>query len=95
MKDITERLMDRVYKTGDALTAEALCELGKSRGEAVELRARIAQLQKVCAEAYQLAGAVGASEAALDNLDAAANGNPIPHDTFLPVTLGIGAIDGY
>ena len=40
----------------------------------------------VCAAAYQLAGAVGAPEKALDNLAAAANGKPIPHATFLPVS---------
>ena len=39
-----------------------------------------------CAEAYQLAGAVGAPEKVLDNLAAAAQGVPIPHATFLPVS---------
>lgn len=47
--------------------------------------AEINKLRRVCAEAYQLAGAFGASEEALDNLSAAANGNPLPHETFLPV----------
>ena len=51
-----------------------------------QLEQRIADLQHVCAEAYQLAGAVGAPEKALDNLAAAANGDPIPHATFLPVS---------
>lgn len=44
--------------------------------------------ERVCAEAYQLAGAIGAPVAALDNLNAAANGLPIPHGTFLPVAPG-------
>ena len=52
------------------------------------LEQRIAVLQRVCAEAYQLAGAVGAPVAALDNLSAAASGRPIPHGTFLPVSVG-------
>ena len=39
-----------------------------------ELEQRIAILEQVCAEAYQLAGAVGAPEKALDNLAAAAEG---------------------
>lgn len=47
---------------------------------------RIRTLQSVCGEAYQLAGTVGAPVKALDNLSAAANGEPIPHETFLPVT---------
>lgn len=45
----------------------------------------IETLQGVCAEAYQLAGQVNASEKALDNLSAAANGLPLPHETFLPI----------
>ena len=43
-----------------------------------------AKLRGVCADAYQLVGAVGGPVEALDNLSAAANGEPIPHDTFLP-----------
>ena len=51
-----------------------------------DLERRISILEQVCAEAYQLAGAVGAPEKALDNLAAAAEGEPIPHETFLPVS---------
>jgi hypothetical protein len=43
-------------------------------------------LQRVCAEAYQFAGAVGAPERVLDNLLAAATGRELPHESFLPVT---------
>ena len=43
------------------------------------------ELRNVCAEAYQLAGAYGADVKALDNLYAAAQGNPKPHESFLPV----------
>lgn len=43
------------------------------------------QLRIVCAEAYQMAGALGAPTAALDNLSAAAAGEQLPHETFLPV----------
>ena len=50
------------------------------------LEQRISILEQVCGEAYQLAGAVGAPEKALDNLAAAAAGEPIPHATFLPVS---------
>ena len=50
------------------------------------LEQRISILEEVCGEAYQLAGAVGAPEKALDNLAAAAGGQPIPHPTFLPVS---------
>ena len=52
-----------------------------------DLEQRISALEQVCAEAYQLAGAVGAPEKALDNLAAAAEGKPIPHATFLPVSV--------
>ncbi|MCY4076122.1 MAG: hypothetical protein OXH04_11915 [Acidobacteria bacterium] len=51
-----------------------------------DLEQRISVLEQVCAEAYQLAGAVGAPEKVLDNLAAAAEGKPIPHATFLPVS---------
>lgn len=50
-----------------------------------DLDQRILVLERVCTEAYQLAGAVGAPEKALDNLATAAGGEPIPHATFLPV----------
>jgi hypothetical protein len=51
------------------------------------LKAEIERLRLVCAEAYQLAGEVGAPVRVLDNLSAAADGRPLPHETFLPVTL--------
>ena len=47
------------------------------------LEERISVLEQVCAEAYQLAGAVGAPERVLDNLAAAAEGRPIPAQSFL------------
>lgn len=50
------------------------------------LEQRVSVLEQVCAEVYQLAGTVGAAEKALDNLAAAAGGEPIPHATFLPVS---------
>lgn len=43
------------------------------------------RLRTVCAEAYQFAGAYDAPVEVLDNLSAAANGWPLPHDSFLPV----------
>lgn len=49
-------------------------------------RAEIGRLRTVCAEAYQLAGAVGAPAKVLDNLSYAAQGAPdLPHTTFLPI----------
>jgi hypothetical protein len=53
-----------------------------------ELDAIIAErdmLRSVCAEAYQFAGAYDAPVEVLDNLSAAANGLPLPHESFLPV----------
>ena len=46
--------------------------------------AEIEELRDVCAEAYQLAGVIGAPLAALDNLSSAAHGTPLLHETFLP-----------
>jgi hypothetical protein len=52
---------------------------------------QVSSLRKVCAEAYQLAGLfadrIDNAKEALDNLSAAANGEPIPHETFLPVSI--------
>ncbi len=50
------------------------------------LQRRVAELEQVCAEAYQFAGTVGAPERVLDNLSAAADGQPIPHESILPIT---------
>ena len=58
----------------------------KSDSTHARLEQRITQLQHVCAEAYQLSGAVGAPEKARDNLSAAASGRPMPHATVLPVS---------
>jgi hypothetical protein len=56
-------------------------------GPTVEtLRERIALLERVCGEAYQLAGEVGAPVRVLDFLAAAANGDALPADSMLPVT---------
>ena len=48
-------------------------------------RARIAVLEALCADAYQLAGTVGAPVRFLDALAAAADGKPIPKGDLLPV----------
>jgi predicted negative regulator of RcsB-dependent stress response len=56
----------------------------------------IERLQRDCAEAYQVVGALamaaGAFETdavrkALDNLSAAANGDPRPHEDLLPFAV--------
>ena len=49
------------------------------------LRRRLAALEGVCAEAYQVAGAVGAPERVLDQLHAASEGKPLPYATVLPI----------
>lgn len=50
------------------------------------LRRRVEALERVCAEAYQFAGVVGAPVRVLDTLAAAADGLPLPHDSMLPIT---------
>lgn len=47
-------------------------------------RAEIERLRLVCAEVYQIAGELGADAPVLDNLWAAAEGNPLPHASLLP-----------
>lgn len=55
-----------------------------SLAEKARLLAEITSLRSVCAEAYQMAGAMDCSVEAMDNLSAAAGGEPLPHQTFLP-----------
>ena len=50
-------------------------------------RREVNLLRRVCGEAYHFAAIVGAPPRVLDNLWAAAEGKPIPHESFLPVTL--------
>lgn len=61
--------------------------LAGAQTQMIDLEQQRYQLRAVCAEAYQLAGALDAPVEALDNLSAAANGNPLPHETFLPVAV--------
>jgi hypothetical protein len=49
------------------------------------LQQRIDALEHLCGEAYQFAGAVGAPVRVLDALAAAANGDPLPAGSLLPV----------
>jgi hypothetical protein len=56
-------------------------------GDAAELeaaKAEIDRLRNLCSEVYQVAGALGADERVLDNLWAAADGKPLPHESLLP-----------
>lgn len=61
-------------------------EAGNSDPRLAALQRRIDDLERVCAEAYQFAGTAGAPERVLDNLSAGAEGQPIPHESILPVT---------
>jgi hypothetical protein len=47
-------------------------------------RAEIDRLRHLCAEVYQVAGALGAHARVLDNLFAAADGRPLPYAALLP-----------
>lgn len=67
---------------------EAAWQAWQARQPEIDLlNKQIEELRIVCGEAYQLAGAYDADELALDNLSAAANGDPIPHKSFLPVVV--------
>jgi len=58
----------------------------QKRPTIAKLQARIARLERLCAEVYQVAGAAGAPVRVLDALSAAANGKPIPRVPLLPIT---------
>lgn len=57
-----------------------------SVSETETLRARVSHLEALCADAYQLAGAVGAPERFLDALWAAAQGEEVPAGDRLPIS---------
>lgn len=50
------------------------------------LQSEIDELKNLCAEMYQVVGAIegGDFEKAMDNLAAASNGEELPHETILP-----------
>ena len=61
--------------------------------EEIDLAAEVARSRRDCAEAYQVVGELAARAGlfehpdvakALDNLSAAANGDPRPHEGLLP-----------
>jgi hypothetical protein len=65
--------------------------------EKMTARAQINRLRRDCAEVYQVMGAMIAAAGmadhpqaikALDNLSAAANGQPRPHEDLLPFQIG-------
>jgi hypothetical protein len=50
-----------------------------------DLKAQIEELQRICGEAYQLAGTVGAPAHVLDILNDAAEGRSTRGRSFLPI----------
>ena len=59
----------------------------RAMAEDGRLRREVDRLRRVCAEAYQVAAIVGAPARVLDNLWAAAEGRPLPRESFLPFSL--------
>jgi hypothetical protein len=56
-----------------------------TREELARLRARVAELESLCAAVYQFAGSVGAPVRVLDALWAGAQGEAVSTDGLLPV----------
>ncbi len=56
------------------------------RQELARVRARVDELEALCAAAYQLAGEVGAPARILDALWAGAQGDALPADEWLPIS---------
>ena len=87
-EEVNERLKWRI-QIRNAMNADRTDPITKDMQESVTaIEALLAErdaLRLVCAEAYQMAGALNAPTKALDNLSAASAGAPLPHETFLPV----------
>lgn len=78
-------LMDDASRQRELLLTQSLQIQQHSADSLEQAQSHISLLMCVCAEAYQMAGALDASVPALDNLSAAANGETVlPHETFLP-----------
>src|SRR4051794_22708374 len=93
--DMARGKIERTIETLEAIShsGEVVGRLHRLSGDVAECRealraltSEIERLRNVCAEAYQLAGAVAAPARVLDQLHAAAEGHPLPHDSFLPVS---------
>jgi hypothetical protein len=56
-------------------------------GRESELESEIKRLRDVCSEMYQVAGALDAPPNVLDQLLAAADGEPMPYETLLPFSV--------
>lgn len=61
---------------------------------ATNARARLDQLEDVCAEFYQVLGALGAPARVLNQALAAAEGRDLPYDTLLPFSRTEAATGG-
>jgi hypothetical protein len=55
------------------------------RSRATSVKSRVAELEALCADLYQVLGAVGAPEPVLDAVSAAAAGKPLPPADLLPI----------
>lgn len=85
-KELIERLeAEEADEAGMFAGASRVVPMAVVKPIIEKLEAERDVLRLVCAEAYQMAGALGASAKALDNLSAASAGAPLPHETFLPV----------
>ena len=65
---------------------QAADEIEALRAECERLREKVEQIMGLAAELYQVLGALDADDKVLDQVSAAAHGNPLPHDTLLPFT---------
>lgn len=99
-KSILRRQMDYIARGGSThianpeplakrLAEDAAYLEGKgfSIGSIRTARRRVIDLERLCAEAYQIIGALCLDESTvpiLDNLSAAANGREMPHKSCLP-----------
>ena len=77
-KDITKRPRGAANNSCVDVDATIPCQGHARQQEADELRARVAELEALCGEIYQVAGALGAPAVVLDALHAAASGDPLP-----------------
>lgn len=82
-KELIDRFGHACYANNDD---DLRIETGRALEKAVDaLVSERDALREVCAEAYQFAGAYDAPEAVLDKLSAAANGDEIPKESYLPI----------
>ena len=86
-KIITNQVKTRMWLHEIGRRSVLVKKVKETHREAERLRARVAALESLCAELYQVAGALDAPVVVLDALHAAAGGDPLPDVSLIGLDI--------